>query len=122
MAAILTRWPTTKTGFASGLHFPLSKPPMMMRKASLLVEAQHAPAFIHQLPRGGHPKRGASGAGSRQQSANDLQASPRTGATGRGTGVVWPHASGQESNTPAGRTTRKSEGKNFGWTGIVQGV
>lgn len=37
-------------------------------------------ALVYQLPRGGHSERRASGAGSGEQPANDLQALPRTGA------------------------------------------
>jgi hypothetical protein len=76
----------------------------------LRVEAQRAPAFIHQLPRGGHSERRSSGAGSWQQPANDFPALPRTGAAGRDEGVVCDCAGGQELNPPAAGTKRKSEG------------
>jgi len=53
------------------------------------VEAQRVAAFVHQLPGGRHSECESSGAGSGEQSADDLPALPGTGADGGCQSVVW---------------------------------
>lgn len=55
------------------------------------LEAQRAPAFVYQLLGGGHSERGASGAGSREQPANDLPQLARARADGGRQDVVFDH-------------------------------